>query len=266
MLKVDATTIKAAILKTPKLKVKNEHVQVVSADEIRVLPYDTTPDNLYFCMQVLKKKLPSVIVTGISSIIRSVVNAVEDKETKTKKYQIILLGYGLKQILTMSEINPEKTDTNNIMECCEVLGIEAARRKIGKEIDRIMKDYDIRVDERHIGLLADIMTYKGRVLGINRFGIAKMKNSTLGLASFEKTTDILYDAALFGAQEDTKGVSDAIILGDAMRIGTGSFKIMYDQSKHITKKSRRTSELHSKVKKLDEIMNTVKLDTIYEEL
>ena len=37
-------------------------------------------------------------------------------------------------------------------------------------------------------LLADVMTYKGEVLGITRFGMAKMKDSVLMLASFEKTT------------------------------------------------------------------------------
>ena len=35
-------------------------------------------------------------------------------------------------------------------------------------------------------LLADVMTYKGEVLGITRFGMAKMKESVLMLASFEK--------------------------------------------------------------------------------
>lgn len=35
----------------------------------------------------------------------------------------------------------------------------------------------------------------GEVLGITRFGVAKMKESVLMLASFEKTTDHLFDAA-----------------------------------------------------------------------
>lgn len=47
------------------------------------------------------------------------------------------------------------------------------------------------VDPRHTGLLGDVMTYKGEVLGITRFGVSKMKDSVLMLASFEKTTDHL---------------------------------------------------------------------------
>ena len=38
------------------------------------------------------------------------------------------------------------------------------------------------------------MDLQGEVLGITRFGIAKMKDSVLMLASFEKTTDHLFDA------------------------------------------------------------------------
>ena len=34
-----------------------------------------------------------------------------------------------------------------------------------------------------------------QVLGITRFGIAKLKESVLMLASFEKTVDILFDGA-----------------------------------------------------------------------
>ena len=52
------------------------------------------------------------------------------------------------------------------------------------------------MDRRHVSLLADEMTYKGQVLGITRFGIQKMKNSVLMLASFEMTTDHLYNSAI----------------------------------------------------------------------
>ena len=78
------------------------------------------------------------------------------------------------------------------MEAREVLGIEAARTTIITEISEVMKDMGI--DPRHMQLLADVMTYKGEVLGITRFGLAKMRDSVLQLASFEKTADHLFDA------------------------------------------------------------------------
>jgi len=37
--------------------------------------------------------------------------------------------------------------------------------------------HGMTIDARHSMLLADVMTYKGEVLGITRFGMAKMKDS-----------------------------------------------------------------------------------------
>lgn len=55
---------------------------------------------------------------------------------------------------------------------------------------------------------------QGEVLGITRFGVAKMKDSVLMLASFEKTTDHLFDASAFGKTDSIAGVSESIIMGN----------------------------------------------------
>jgi len=72
-----------------------------------------------------------------------------------------------------------RTSTNHTLEVCEVLGIEAARQKIIGEIEYLMGEYGIHIDRRHTQLLADEMTFKGKVLGIQRFGVAASKASTL---------------------------------------------------------------------------------------
>lgn len=59
------------------------------------------------------------------------------------------------------------------------------------EIKYTMKSHGMSIDERHVMLLADLMTYKGEVLGITRFGLAKMKESVLMLAS------VSYKSTLF---------------------------------------------------------------------
>ena len=46
-----------------------------------------------------------------------------------------------------------------------------------------MVNHGMSIDARHVMLLADLMTFKGEVLGITRFGLAKMKDSVLMLAS-----------------------------------------------------------------------------------
>ncbi|GMG40960.1 unnamed protein product [Ambrosiozyma monospora] len=52
-----------------------------------------------------------------------------------------------------------------------------------------------------------------------------MRDSVLQLASFEKTTDHLFDAAFYMKKDLVEGVSERIILGQTMGIGTGAFKL-----------------------------------------
>jgi DNA-directed RNA polymerase III subunit RPC1 len=61
-------------------------------------------------------------------------------------------------------------------------------------------------------------------LGITRFGVAKMKDSVLMLASFEKTTDHLFDASAYGKNDSIAGVSESIIMGNpAAMCGTSMY-------------------------------------------
>ena len=84
------------------------------------------------------------------------------------------------------------------------------------EIKYTMESHGMIIDKRHIMLLADLMTCRGEVLGITRHGLAKMKESVLMLASFEKTADHLFDAAYYGQRDAIKGVSECIITGISM--------------------------------------------------
>ena len=52
-----------------------------------------------------------------------------------------------------------------------------------QEIIYTMSEHGMSIDIRHTMMLADLMTYKGEVLGITRYGLAKMKESALMLAS-----------------------------------------------------------------------------------
>jgi DNA-directed RNA polymerase III subunit RPC1 len=94
----------------------------------------------------------------------------------------------------------------------------------------------MNIDPRHVMLLGDVMTYKGEVLGITRFGVAKMKDSVLMLASFEKTTDHLFDASAFGKDDSIAGVSESIIMGNpATNCGT-SMPALYSPPPVISKR------------------------------
>jgi DNA-directed RNA polymerase III subunit RPC1 len=52
------------------------------------------------------------------------------------------------------------TTSNHIMEVQKVLGIEAARYTIISEIQHTMKLHGMTIDNRHVMLLADVMSYR----------------------------------------------------------------------------------------------------------
>lgn len=174
----------------------------------------------YFAMQMLKTSLPEVIVQGIASINRAVINEKEEAG-KPSTYDLLMEGYGLQQVMGCPGINGLKTTTNHVMEVEQVLGVEAARTQIKAEIKYMMDVYGVGIDYRHLLLLSDVMTFKGNVLGFTRHGISKMRESVLVLASFETTTEHLFDAAVHGRTDGTVGVSECIIMGKNIPVGTG---------------------------------------------
>ncbi len=96
-----------------------------------------------------------------------------------------------------------------------------------------MRDHGVNVNPRHINLLSEVMTCKGRIIGFTRNGVDKMKDSTMMLASFEKTTDFLFDAATQGKHDRMRGVSERIIMGQPITIGTGMFDLKQDSYKAV---------------------------------
>ena len=192
--------------------------------KLRVYVPDKGDSPTYFTMQALKVALPKIIVQGISTVNRAVINE-DDKGEKTS-YHLLVEGYGLSEVMGSPGIDGRHTTTNHIIEVERTLGVEAARTSISSEISYIMNAYGIGIDSRHLLLLSDVMTFKGEVLGITRFGVARMRESVLMLASFEKTTDHLFDAAVHGRKDAIDGVSECIIMGKPVPIGTGMFKLL----------------------------------------
>ena len=202
-------------------------MSIIKPNIIRVSPHPgKKPDEVFYNMQTVKRALPRIAIKGIGTAQRAVIS-----DAGSGKYNLLVEGYGLKQVMNTPGIVGTETTSNHILEVQKVLGIEAARSTIINEISYTMSKHGMTIDPRHVMLLADTMSYKGEVLGITRFGVAKMKDSVLMLASFEKTTDHLFDAALYGKQDAIDGVSECIIMGTSMHIGTGLFQLVQEDRK-----------------------------------
>lgn len=222
-LEIDIFQIQKTLSVAPKLKLNESQILVEPPDTLRVYlpPKLAVNENMYLRLQRLKRALPTVVVLGIPSVQRAVIN-----DNNDGSYNLLVEGYGLLDVMSTEGVVSSKTTSNHIIEISKILGIEAARTTIASEIQYTMSKHGMTIDARHVALLADTMTCKGEILGITRFGISKMKDSVLMLASFEKTTDHLFDAAVRGKQDDILGVSECIIMGTPMPIGTGLFKLL----------------------------------------
>ncbi|WP_287911428.1 DNA-directed RNA polymerase subunit A'' [Thermofilum sp.] len=165
-------------------------------------------------------------IKGIKGIKHAIVKPVRDDKGELVEYVILTEGSNLKAVLGIEGVDPTRTTTNNIMEIYEVLGIEAARNAIIKEIKRVLDDHGLDVDYRHIMMVADAMTYSGKVRQVGRHGVAGEKGSVLARASFEVTVKNLVEAALRGEVDELRGVIENVIIGSRpIPLGTGAVKL-----------------------------------------
>ena len=104
------------------------------------------------------------------------------------------------QVLAMPEVDSRRTTTNHVVEVVEVLGIEAARNALLKEMRGVIEFDGSYVNYRHLAALCDSMTSRGYFMSITRNGINRTEAGPLGRASFEETVDILFRCVSAQAQ------------------------------------------------------------------
>uniref|UniRef100_A0A0N4Z3L6 DNA-directed RNA polymerase subunit n=1 Tax=Parastrongyloides trichosuri TaxID=131310 RepID=A0A0N4Z3L6_PARTI len=210
------------------VSVKSNNVRVLGKSILMIEAPETKNIPANLAVQYLKNTLKDVVIKGLPNVSRCVIHA---DEKKGDSYKLLVEGTDFREVLATPEVDGRYTNFNNALYVADVLGIEAARTCIINEILSTMESHGIGLDRRHVMLLADLMTYRGEVLGITRNGLVKMKESVLLLASFEKTTDHLFEAAFFGQEDKINGVSECIIMGAPITIGTGLFKLLYKREK-----------------------------------
>jgi DNA-directed RNA polymerase beta' subunit len=166
-------------------------------------------------MKKLLNTLPSGHVKGAPGLHRVLVTE------ETGEWVLRTDGSNLSAVLDIAGIDPTRTTTNNVHEIAETLGIEAARNSLIKEAMGVLEEQGLDVDIRHIMLMADIMTSTGGVQQVGRHGISGKKSSVLARAAFEITVPNLVDAAIRGESDPLKGVTENVIVGQSIPIGTG---------------------------------------------
>ncbi len=168
----------------------------------------------------LSKQLRNVTIMGVKDIKRVIIRK------ENNEYVLYTEGSALHEVLQIEGVDTTRTKTNNINEIGEVLGIEAARAAIVNEALDTLREQGLTVDIRHIMLVADIMTVDGEVKQIGRHGISGEKASVLARAAFEVTVNHLLDSGVRGDVDELRGVTENVIVGQPIRLGTGDVKLV----------------------------------------
>jgi DNA-directed RNA polymerase subunit A" len=168
----------------------------------------------------LAEHVRNVIVQGIDDIERVVVRK------EGGEYILYTEGSNLKDVFEVKGVDTSRTRSNNISEIADVLGIEAGRNAIIQEALNTLNEQGIGVDVRHIMLVADMMCMDGEVKQIGRHGIAGEKESVLSRAAFEVTVNHLLDAAITNEVDELNGVTENVIVGQPIQLGTGDVKLI----------------------------------------
>ncbi|KAF5416238.1 MAG: DNA-directed RNA polymerase subunit A'' [Candidatus Methanogaster sp.] len=199
-----------------KLEVKLKIPVEVEGHTLKLSPKES---NLGSLVQ-LSRNLKKILIKGIEAIPRVVI------QKEGPEYVLYTEGTALHEVFEIEGVDPTRTTSNHPGEMCEVFGIEAARNSIIKEIMETLREQGLNVDTKHIMLAADMMTCDGEVKQIGRHGLSGEKASILARAAFEVTVNHLIDAGIRGDIDELSGVTENVIVGQPINLGTGDVHLV----------------------------------------
>ncbi len=172
------------------------------------------------------ERVNKTIVKGVAGITRAVVVRDENGE-----YFVRASGSNIEGVLKNNYVDPSRIYTNNIKEIERIYGIEAGRAALVREMKQVMELQKLAVDVRHLMLVADAMCSEGKIVNIGRHGLSGKKPGVLGRAAFEETVKHLINASAKGEEDRLVGVTENIIVGQTVPIGTGKIMLEFKLKK-----------------------------------
>jgi DNA-directed RNA polymerase subunit A" len=188
----------------------------VKNDKILVYPRTSAAS----AMQKAKDAVMKAQVAGVQGLSYATI------QKEGKEFVIYTRGSNIKDVITVPDVDIKRTTSNDLHQINKILGIEAARAAIIREVLDTMKEAGLTVDIRHVMLVADIMCSDGNIRPIGRHGVSGEKGSVLARASFEETVKHLLQASVIGEADLLDGVVENIIIGQPVRVGTGLPKLV----------------------------------------
>ncbi len=175
-------------------------------------------------LQKLREKILKKVVKGVRGVKRGLLTPSDDG----KEWIIKTEGTNMQSVIQIEGVDVTRTSSNHIHEIEKLYGVEAARKMIILESQKVLEQQGLDVDLRHLLILSDLMCYSGAIQSIGRHGISGSKSSVFARAAFEVTVNQLLDAGLYGEEERLLGIPENVIVGQISPIGSGRVNVMFD--------------------------------------
>ncbi|CAI9761147.1 unnamed protein product [Fraxinus pennsylvanica] len=125
-----------------------------------------------------------------------------------------------------NDLDLSRLYSNNIDAMLKTYGVEAARATIIREVKQVFDIYGVKIDYRHLSLIADYMTHTGGYRPMTRHGSIAESLSPFIKMSFETASKFIVEAASHGMTDNLETPSSRICVGLPVKMGTGCFDIM----------------------------------------
>ena len=202
-----------------------------------VEPLDQS-DEIYILKNFQDALLHNIVLRGLTGIknvqVRKMQNMVSKREGKYEKaeaWHLDTTGTNLLETLGLDYIDYARTYSNDIKEIFNVLGIEAARQSILRELSEVMEFSSIYINYHHLSVLCDRMACNKGMVSIFRSGLLNDNVGPIAKSTFEVHTEVLLSAARHAEFDHMRGVSANIMCGQHGCYGTGAFSIICDLEK-----------------------------------
>ena len=235
---LDLTEVIAKVRNSPLKVLECLHSDNSAKKLILRLSFDANVVKNPTMLRFLEDKVLDTVLTGVDGVggvhLRKVKNEMVYDEkvagfSQKEQYVLDVDGTNLYQLMVFPGADGTRTFSNDIHEINDVFGIETARLAIFEEFSEVFVSE--KVNYHHLSVLVDSMTFSGRIVAVNRFGMNKNETGVLARSSFEETSKNMFNAAM-GAEFDTmRGVSANIMFGQQPPCGTGFVDILVDESR-----------------------------------
>ncbi|KAL8556183.1 hypothetical protein ACS0TY_003828 [Phlomoides rotata] len=146
---------------------------------------------------------------------------------ETAYWAVKASGVDFKSIWEMhDDLDLTRLYSNDINAVLSTYGVEAARATLIREVKQVFDIYGVKIDYRHLSLIADYMTHTGGYRPMSRHGGISESVSPFLKMSSETASKFIVEAASLGLTDELETPSSRICLGLPVKMGTGCFDLM----------------------------------------